>query len=287
MEKTINPDLFKGVPAHQLELLQRFVANHPCKRSQAGEQTIEYLSSGRGDETILFLSGAMATPYMWFHAISEFERSHRVLAPNLPPTGLTADQIIAQIIHLLDAEGIAKTHVVGYSYGGGIAQYLAEKAPDRLDKLILSHTATIRRPDAAKITQKRLDLLRPLPDITPLLRFVRSRGGKASAWWAFRNGLLRWMGGQIDKSALIKMLEQNRQFYEDIEHLPIGRVSWTGNTVVLGTKTDGDTFAYFAELCALYPDCASHIFDLPSGHHTIFLYPQAHTTILREFISGD
>ena len=42
-----------------------------------------------------------------------------------------------QTLGVMDALGIEKAHLVGNSFGGGIALRLATKHPDRVDKLVL------------------------------------------------------------------------------------------------------------------------------------------------------
>lgn len=286
MLDALDSSYFEDVPEHQLDMLRRVVESHPYHTLRAGAADLQYLACGEGQSSVLFLSGAMANPYMWFHAISAFEGSYRVLAPHFPHTGVGANKAVDQIVVLLDANEIAKAHVVGYSHGGGVAQYLAERHPERLSSLVLSHTGVLRRPDAIAKTSQRLRWLSHLPDITSVIRYFRSRSGRASPWWSFRNGLMRWMAGSLDKKQLIVLLEQNLAFYRQVEHLPVGKVSWRGPTFILSTRSDRDTFHYFQPLCRLYNGSKSHLFDLPGGHHTIFLYPEAHTAVLLEMLDG-
>ena len=47
------------------------------------------------------------------------------------------DSWVEQVIALLDALEIEKTHVVGNSFGGSLALWLAWKHPERVDRLVL------------------------------------------------------------------------------------------------------------------------------------------------------
>lgn len=285
MTDRFDPSFFSQVPQYQIDLIRQFVADHPYKEATVGETSLRYLACGEGKSTVLFLSGAMASPYMWFHAISEFEGGFRILAPEFPNIGLSANDALEKISALIALEQVDRVTIVGYSFGGGVAQYLAEMIPERIEALVLTHTGVLRREDALAATARRLKILRLLPDVTRLIRMVRSMAGKESEWWAFRNGLLRWMAGSAGKQQMISLLEANLRFYADIEHLPIGEVTWTGRTMILGTESDRDTFPYYYQLCDLYAGSDSRLFRLPSRHHTIFLYPEEHTAALQRFIT--
>src|ERR671922_2597275 len=45
------------------------------------------------------------------------------------------------VVELLDVLGLDRVDVLGYSFGGGLAQELAHRAPDRVRRLVLCATA--------------------------------------------------------------------------------------------------------------------------------------------------
>lgn len=57
-----------------------------------------------------------------------------------PEGGYTIAEMADDTIGLLDALGIERAHIVGYSMGGQIAQEIAISAPDRVDRLVLAST---------------------------------------------------------------------------------------------------------------------------------------------------
>lgn len=70
---------------------------------------------------------------------------------------------------------------MGYSYGGGIAQYFAEVYPEYVDNLVLSHTGVLRREGAIKKNEKMVKILRFLPSfIIKIIKYFRTRSGKGS-----------------------------------------------------------------------------------------------------------
>ncbi|MGE3690029.1 MAG: alpha/beta fold hydrolase [Novosphingobium sp.] len=83
----------------------------------------------------------------WRTFIPALEDRFRIIAPDLVGFGYTEtpadypfrfmDSWVEQQIALLDALGIEKTHVVGNSFGGSLALWLAWKHPDRIDRMVL------------------------------------------------------------------------------------------------------------------------------------------------------
>ena len=121
---------------------------------QTGSFTTHGEHSGEGNaETILFLhgSGPGVTAWSnWQFALPALADRFHCLAPDLvgfgatehpqnPPTGmrrwmrLWVDQCLA----LLDAQQLAKVHLVGNSMGGAIALHLLMEAPERFERVVL------------------------------------------------------------------------------------------------------------------------------------------------------
>lgn len=77
-----------------------------------------------------------------------------------PPGAYTWEELRDDALGLFDALGIEKTHFVGLSMGGMIAQHLALAAPERLDRLVLADTASRYPAAAAAQWQERIKLVR-------------------------------------------------------------------------------------------------------------------------------
>lgn len=77
-----------------------------------------------------------------------------------PLQDYTIDGIAADVRAVMDAEGVARAHVVGHSTGGAVAMSMALDTPERVDRLVLS--GTWARPDARfrMLFQARLEVLR-------------------------------------------------------------------------------------------------------------------------------
>jgi 3-oxoadipate enol-lactonase len=73
-----------------------------------------------------------------------------------PAGAYTFAQMTDDVLGLLDALQIERTHFVGLSMGGMIGQHLALKAPDRIDRLVLADTTSRMPPEAAPLWAERI-----------------------------------------------------------------------------------------------------------------------------------
>src|SRR6478735_8826582 len=117
-----------------------------------------YLEAGSGDETVLLIhgSGPGVTSYAnWRLVIPSLAEHFRVVAPDMVGFGFSdrpegvnygLDTWADQTVGLMDALGIEKAHLVGNSFGGGIALRIATKHPDRVDKLVLMGSMGVHFP---------------------------------------------------------------------------------------------------------------------------------------------
>lgn len=115
---------------------------------------IHYKVTGSG-ENIVFINGMSANRTSWVYQEEIFARKYQVLTYDCRGQGLSekpeepvylpsdgADDLAA----LLDELGIKKTHIVGLSYGGAIAQHFAIKYPMKLSALVLVDTFSYVEP---------------------------------------------------------------------------------------------------------------------------------------------
>lgn len=79
---------------------------------------------------------------------------------SVPAGAYTWQELRDDVLGLLDALGIEKTHFAGLSMGGMIAQHLALAAPQRLSRLVLADTASRYPAEAAGVWQERIARVR-------------------------------------------------------------------------------------------------------------------------------
>lgn len=111
---------------------------------------IHYEVWGRRDRSpVLMIQGLGADSRGWALQRVPFGRRHRCVAPDnrgtgrseKPPGPYDLEQMAADAVAALDAEGIDRAHVMGASMGGVIAQIVAVRYPERVRSLTLACTA--------------------------------------------------------------------------------------------------------------------------------------------------
>jgi pimeloyl-ACP methyl ester carboxylesterase len=126
--------------------------NMPSHNVTVGDINIAYKQIGRPDaKPIILITGASATMDMWNPLLLEELTSANykvIIFENRGVGGSTVgtkkfsiSQFANDTLGLLDALGISKADVLGWSMGGLVAQQLAVTNPDKVDNLILYATS--------------------------------------------------------------------------------------------------------------------------------------------------
>ncbi len=123
-----------------------------------------YDLAGPADAPVVAFSNSLGTTHaMWDAVVAALSGRYRCLRYDTrghgrsPATGpVTIESLADDLAGLLDALGIARAHVVGLSLGGMIAQALAARRPDRVDRLVLVATAAHLAPPEAWHERARL-----------------------------------------------------------------------------------------------------------------------------------
>ena len=112
-----------------------------------GGRRLAWRAGGSGP-SLLLINGYAATAADWDPGfLSGLERRFEVIRPDNrgvggsspgdPAEPLTIDSMASDLEALLNAHGVERAPVVGWSMGGFIAQRLAQRAPERISSLIL------------------------------------------------------------------------------------------------------------------------------------------------------
>lgn len=107
-----------------------------------------YEEAGSGDPVVLIM-GLGGDMQAWALQVPELAKHFRVIAfdnrgagrSSAPDKPYSIAGMAEDVAALMDHLGIPKAHILGFSMGGYIAQELALKYPDRVNKLILLATA--------------------------------------------------------------------------------------------------------------------------------------------------
>ncbi|WP_419214128.1 alpha/beta fold hydrolase [Maribacter sp. X9] len=99
---------------------------------------------------VVFVHGAGGSSSIWFKQIREFKKHFNVLLLDLRGHGnsksnltdvfndhYTFDAITNDIVEVIDFEKIVKSHFIGISLGTILIRNLAEKFPDRVDRMVM------------------------------------------------------------------------------------------------------------------------------------------------------
>jgi 3-oxoadipate enol-lactonase len=133
------------------------------KTLEANGITIRYKIEGSGPWVTL--SHSLTTDLsMWDELAVSLAPTFTVLrydtrghgGSSAPAGDYSFDQFVGDVLGLLDALGIARTHFVGLSMGGMIAQHLALHAPQRVDKLVIASSTSRIPPEAGPIWDQRI-----------------------------------------------------------------------------------------------------------------------------------
>ncbi len=130
--------------------------------AQIGDGSFHYQVEGHGDAVTL-VHGVGADLESWDRVVPRLAPHFRVMrydqrghgeSAKLPGPYSLAD-LVGDLKSMLDACGLEKTHLVGFSLGGLVAQSFALAYPERLDRLVLISTIAGRSRDEQSKAQAR------------------------------------------------------------------------------------------------------------------------------------
>ncbi len=240
-----------AVPAHPIPMpsiwhdrLRLFRASHPHKSLDVRWHTWTYLKGGCGERVALLLHGSESDAESLFGALSLLERHYTVIAPTYPDELNSLDDVCAGLAALLEHAG-APALVVGYSMGGYLAQALAERRPDLVDRLVLCNTGG-PAPAALRMVRVQYSLLAATPD--PLLRGALRAGAGLPLWrespglstadYLFWRGYFIEMAARISKRAMLGHGRIIEQFLAGRAAPPAKLASEPGRVLILDAAYD-------------------------------------------------
>jgi 3-oxoadipate enol-lactonase len=146
---------------------------------------------GTGDPVLLVMGLAYPSD-MWHRVWPALQDEYRVLRfdnrgvgkSDAPPGPYSVADMARDAVAVLDAAGIERAHIYGASMGGGIAQELALRHPDRVASLVLACTAL---PEPSVATNPKIPLLLRIIPPRLLIRFAKGDYGSDVAAEAIRD----------------------------------------------------------------------------------------------------
>lgn len=294
--------IYKKVSQDQKERLRKFRSTHPYRQLTVDDTTWKYISCGRGKETLLLLTGGTGIAEAMALVFTPLENEYWIICPTYSPV-TTMEQLADGIVRILEAEGIHKINILGQSFGGTLAQVIVHKYPDKVGKLILSHTSTTSPPVDQSIVLKkkkwieRFKIFYLLPSrmfsfiIVRLLRIKISKISKIAVmnaeerefWLAYFHEMI----SHTTKKALSSLDKCMIDFAENYTFSRDDLANWSGKILIL--ESDKDTAFHPSERDAmkeLYPQAQVHTFK-GSGHLTLIVNPEESISVVRNFLGEE
>lgn len=249
-----------------------------------------YELHGQG-HPLVFIAGFGANHTAWRFVYPAFTDRHQVLIFDNQASGrtrdrgdlLTVESMADGVAGLIDALGLSAPHIVGHSMGGAIAQILAIKYPDKLDRLVIANSAAEWRG-------------RPLMALKGLIDVIKSGGSldcqlEVSMPWLFGHEAL---ADQKRKAELREMILDNPTppSLEDLERQfhPLREFDSSGTLGRIKAPTlvvisDDDILALPAESERMAESIpGARIARIPGGHVSEFEQPEMLAQSIRDFL---
>ena len=150
-----------------------------------GDHNIHYKRCGLGNETVVLMHGIPTNSYLW-HGVTPYLRdTYTVIVPDMLGYGLSDRAPHEElglpkqgkyVLQLLDILNIARAHFVGHDLGGGVAQILAVRNPERVLSMVVADSVCFANWPLPKVTGIRWPTAPEFEPGVPLIRQML-RGG--------------------------------------------------------------------------------------------------------------
>lgn len=277
--------LYRNVPQTQREQLKQFRSTHPYKTITVNGVTWEYISCGKGEESLVLLpGGSFRFGETWFHLITAFENEYRIISPTYPDVPTMAERVRG-ISRILEAESIGNAHVLGWSLGGWTAQCFVRSHPEKVKTLILTNTS------GPKGMSKRLARIGVFFMSAYPLWFIRfglkkrllsflSPDAEHQFWNAFIEEILL-------KTAKKDLVIERKCIYDYVMNYHFSKDDlgdWPGRVLIIESDNDSAFDEPAREdLKRLYPRAQVHTFHR-AEHAPMYNKPAEFTSVVRTFL---
>jgi len=280
-----NPETGAGdvlAPVHRLE------AEAQRSESPCGEGTMVWRSWGNGPPPLVLLHGGVGSWQHWVYTIPAFSPTRRVIAPDLPGLGESADppsppsmtsisQIVAAgIDQLLGSQ--ASYDLVGFSFGASVGGHIALLHGARVRSLTLLGAGGLIRPHTPMVHERVRDKTgeaRVQAHRTNLERTIIADPARIDA---LALAMQEWnvTHARLDSPAII----QKRPLAESLPQLriPVNAI-WGERDQIAYYKLE-DRIAVLRGLC---PTLELRVIP-KAGHWAAYEAPDAFNTVLAELL---
>jgi len=277
--------IYRDAPRDLADKLLRFRSTHTPRQLEVNDVRWTYFSSGGGEESLVLLPGATGVAEQPFLHIMALEENFRVIAPDYPPVPAMAD-LVEGVSRIMDAEGVKAANILGGSYGGLVAQCFIRKQPEKVLKLVLSHTS-IPRPERARTVKRMGAIFGLVPawllraafkkEVRKQLKQFPEEGG---FWTAYFKEII----SNLKKADFRNMVKRVVDLMENYSFRPEDFADWKGRILIINSDDDPMAPADVqAALMELYPAAETYVFH-GTGHTTSVIRPEEYLAVVKEFL---
>lgn len=276
--------------------LALFRSTHAVRTQLVDGVSWEYYAGGEGPRTILLLPGGSGFTEAYFSHFLELEKTHRVIAVAPAPVKTVA-ACIQGILAVADKEHVDRFSVLGQSWGGMLAQVLIRERPERIEKLILSHTMPTAPPGDVAHAQKTIRMMRVMMKLLPFFPWAILRSllmKRVSVHYAMLppDAFQFWRSyfeTELAKSTKNELIATYLAMI-DFFHLPPFQADdlarWEGEILILESDEDRATNeTNRSALKALYPRARVHTFS-KSGHLAMIARFSEYMRVVNDFLGS-
>jgi len=143
--------------------------------------TFNYDVTGIDGAPWLIFSNSLATNlHMWDQQAADLRNLFRILRydqrghgqTEAPAGRYTFELLVADVIALMDALGVARAHWCGVSMGCATGMGLVQKHPGRFDRMVLCDNPGRSSPETLKANPPHMDIIRRMILATPVNGFI-------------------------------------------------------------------------------------------------------------------
>jgi pimeloyl-ACP methyl ester carboxylesterase len=268
------------------------------------DYNIHYVESGEG-ESILLIPGAWSTYRFWNRITPFLSKHYRILAldylgagdSDKPRSGFdyTFEEQADLIARMMDILQISKVHIVGTSYGGGIALNLAARHPDRVGRIVsiegngMKHKKVPYRPMEGLLKWPLVGEIPVTVTRSGLLDKIIAKGVMGRAWDPLKDH---------ERQEIIEIISQTNKTASRVSWYRISRTLVTSKDFAEEAKTIRIPILYLYGENSGYREMAeanaeflkthlpqAEVFCLKDGIHNLELQkPEEVTRIILEFL---
>src|ERR1039458_5029022 len=252
---------------NQEERLRAFRASYSNKSLAAGAVEWKYRICGAGTRALLILPGGELVNDMGFDLVAALAPRFCIVYPAYPRVE-SLDDLADGIAAILNAENIARTSVLGASFGGAVAQCMIRRHPDRIERLILSNTGV---PPAY--------LVRGLL-AKSIIKLLGAPADELPFWRDYTKELL---ATQLAKADVMANLRIQYEYHLRYRFTPDDLAAWPGKIFIIESDNDIFNAERRKALRDTYPQAPVYTFH-GAGHAPAFSRAGEYLEVLGRFL---